>query len=83
MDTDSRSRGVYIKTDGESTDTDLPQLLPPHGVADDGEHELAHVEGVLPVVVGHVTVVLTDTRQTPGHRVQGTGSINTHRVHCT
>ena len=41
----------------------LAQLLPPRGVGDDGEHELADVEGVPPVVVRHVPVILTHTYQ--------------------
>ena len=41
----------------------LAQLLPPGGVGDDGEHELADVEGVPPVVVRHVPVILTHTYQ--------------------
>ena len=47
----------------------LAQFLPPHCVADDGEHELTDVEGVPPVVVRHVAVVLLHAGQ-PSTKIQ-------------
>ena len=44
---------------------DLPELLPPGGVGDDGEHELTNIEGVSPVVVGDTPVITTDGAQPP------------------
>ena len=35
----------------------LPQLLPPGGVGDDGEHELTHIESVSPIMIGNTSVV--------------------------
>ena len=50
--------------------TDLAEVFPPGGVGDDAEHELAHVEGVPPVVVGHAAVVTPHRAQPPaGHRL--------------
>ena len=43
----------------------LSELLPPGGVGDDGEHELAHVESVSPVVVGDTPVVTADRAEPP------------------
>ena len=50
--------------------TDLPEVFPPGGVGDDAEHELAHVEGVSPVVVGHAAVVTPHRAQPPAAREQ-------------
>ena len=54
---------VAEASDDQGETLDLPELLPPGGVGHDGEHELTHVEGVAPVVVGHAAVV-------PPHRAQ-------------
>ena len=51
--------------------TDLPEVFPPGGVGDDAEHELAHVEGVSPVVVGHAAVVTPHRAQPPADREPG------------
>ena len=45
----------------------LAQPAPPGAVGDNGKHQLTHVEGVAPVVVGDVTVVLPHTRHPPRH----------------
>lgn len=44
---------------------DLPEDLPPLRRGQDGEHHLGDVEGVPPVVVGDVSVVLFDGEQPP------------------
>ena len=51
--------------------TDLAEVFPPGGVGDDAEHELAHVEGVSPVVVGHAAVVTPHRAQPPAAREPG------------
>ena len=45
------------QSEGEMGDTHLPEPLPPLRVGQHGKHELAHVEGVAPVVVRHVAIV--------------------------
>ena len=46
----------------------LAKVVPPGGGGEDGEHQLADVEGVSPVVVVHLPVVFLHCAQPSGKR---------------
>ena len=58
----------YLKKALEKPDKylNLAKVVPPGGGGEDGEHQLADVEGVSPVVVVHLPVVFLHCAQPSG-----------------
>ena len=73
---------VTQAADDQRETFEFAQFFPPLSRSDRGEHDLSDVEGVSPIVVRHISVVLLDRQQPPTQRsvinVKPTGQVQVY-----